>query len=109
MKIPKQIKIGAISVEVKKVTARDVDNQGDYNNYHKIIKIRDDDTKEADMAETFLHEILEAIDKLYNLQINHTTLTVLSMGLFSVIRDNRVDFLGEDSGIPLRTKIMEAF
>jgi len=39
-----------------------------------------------------LHEIIETIKSLNNLDMDHKNLSVLSESLFQVIRDNKLDF-----------------
>ena len=45
-------------------------------------------------AEAFLHEIIEMLKYTLQVDIKHEDLSALSEGLFSVIRDNRLDFRG---------------
>ena len=47
---------------------------------------------ESRQAETFLHEIIEMLKYTMQIEINHDHLSALSEGLFSVIRDNNIDF-----------------
>ena len=97
MKIPSIIKSGGHRIKTEEVLNKDIDSPGEYNNYYKVIRIRKDiGIPEDVIAETFLHELLEVIRVCNNLEINHTHLTVLSEGLFQIIRDNNLDFLGEE-------------
>jgi hypothetical protein len=48
-------------------------------------------------GEVFLHEIIEALDSLFALDMPHNTVQVLAVGLFQVLIDNDLlhpDFLG---------------
>ena len=47
---------------------------------------------ESRQAEGFLHEIIEMLKYSLQSEINHDDLSALSEGLFSVIRDNNLDF-----------------
>lgn len=47
---------------------------------------------ESSQAETLLHEIMEAINYHFELQLEHHALTVLALGVFTVIRENNLDF-----------------
>lgn len=49
-------------------------------------------TKESKLAETFLHEIFEALKYHLQTELNHDDLSALSEGLFCVIRDNNLNF-----------------
>lgn len=98
MNIPGRIKIGAHRVTVQIADSSEIDDSGTFNNYHKKIRLRKEaDTPESAVSETFMHEIFEGINAQNNLGVNHTGLTVLSEGLFQVIRDNGLDFR-EESG-----------
>lgn len=93
MKIPDKIKVGGHLIPVVFQDSRDLDNPGDYNSYHYRIRLRkESDIRQDILDEAFLHEIHEAIDKIYNLEIDHRSLTILSEILFAVIRDNDLDF-----------------
>lgn len=93
MKIPDKLKIGGHILPISFHDSRQIDNEGEFNRYHRMIRLR----KEADIRqdiidETFLHEIFEAISVVYNLAIEHKSLTVLSEVFFATIRDNDLDF-----------------
>ena len=48
-------------------------------------------------GEVFLHEIIEALDSIYALDMPHNTIQVLAVGLFQVLMDNDLldpEFLG---------------
>ena len=47
---------------------------------------------ESRKAETFLHEIIEMVKYTLQITIEHKDLSALSEGLFTVIRDNGLDF-----------------
>ena len=51
---------------------------------------------ESRQAEGFLHEIIEMLKYTLQVKINHNDLSALSEGLFSVIRDNKLDFIKDD-------------
>ena len=96
MNIPKQIKIGGHTVDVDIVSLRDTEkDHGSFDSVYMVIRLTEG-RPESRMAETLLHEIFEAIKHLNNLSLEHKDLTVLSEGLFSVIRNNNLRFdLGE--------------
>ena len=92
MKIPKSLKVGGHKIAVEKVNTKDIESGGEYNYYYNLIRIRIDDCPESSISECFLHEIIECIKVRNQLNIDHTHLTVLSEGLFQVIRDNELNF-----------------
>jgi len=93
MDIPNKIKVGGHVIDIKMLQSKHICGPGMYNDFHQLISLEKDvDTKESNVAETFLHEIIEAIKIKNNLDIDHTHLTVLSEGLFQVIRDNALNF-----------------
>jgi len=96
MNIPKQIKLSGHMINTEYVDTAHINNPGSFNNYHNLILLeKEADTPESNIAEAFLHEIVEAIKAKNNLSIDHTHLTVLSESLFQVLRDNRLNFYEE--------------
>jgi len=55
------------------------------------------DSLESNMAEIFLHEIIEQIKYRLQIELDHDDLSALSEGLFAVIRNNNLDFRKEDT------------
>jgi len=53
------------------------------------------DRPETQVAETFLHEIIESLNYALELELKHPQIQALSSGLFGVMRNNRLDFGGE--------------
>ena len=93
MKIPEKIKIGGHWITVEKVGDKELESDlGSFNNWYQYIRINENDTAENLQAETFLHEIFEAIKKKFEIKIKHQDLTILSELLFQVIIDNKLDF-----------------
>jgi len=90
---PESIKVGAHKIDVELVLPRNITGSGSYNNYYNLIRIEKDfDSQESNMAEVFLHEIIECVKLKYELSIDHPHLTVLSEILFQVFRDNKLNF-----------------
>lgn len=93
MKIPNTIKSGGHYLKIEKVPTKDIDNPGEFNNYYRLIRIREDvNIPESVVSEAFLHELLEVIRIVNNLDIDHTHLTILSEHLFQIMRDNKLNF-----------------
>lgn len=91
MKIPHKILVGGHEFDVEMVGEL-LDNSGICNTWKQYIAINSYNTKEDKQSETFLHEILEAIKSIYNVNIDHQSLTTISEALFGVIRQNNLDF-----------------
>ena len=97
MKIPEKVKMGGHMLPVSFHDSRNIDNEGEFQRYHRLIRLRKEaDIRQDTIDEVFQHEIFEAINVIYNLAIEHKSLTVLSEVFFSVIRDNALDFRGTD-------------
>ena len=99
MKIPEKIKFGGHNIPIKLVMADEIKGSGEYDSWYEAIKVNRDGTPEAKQAETLLHEIIEVINAKFNLEISHTALTGISEMLFSVLRNNDLDFSGKKEGI----------
>jgi len=93
MKIPKLIRVGGHDITIKLVKSDDMKQSGDYDTWYDVIRINMDSLPESSQAEILLHEILEAISKKYNLELEHKTLTIISESLFAIIRNNKLDFI----------------
>jgi len=92
--IPDKLKIGGLTLDVvyKKIVA-DRNNFGEMSFMNQTITI-DPDIKQDKREDTFLHEILEAINHYYCIGLEHDNLTVLGRVLYQVLRDNEIDFRG---------------
>ena len=86
LKIPSQLKIGGHLYKVKILDAEDINNNcGEQNCARNTIKIRKD-LPQDQIEETFLHEILHAI----NNRISEQEITFLAHTLYQVFRDNKL-------------------
>ena len=93
MNIPSKIKLSGHEIQVDFATTKSMENIGSFNNYHNLIRLeKEEETPEDNVAECFLHEIIEAIKFKNNLVIDHVHLSVLSECLFQVLRDNKLSF-----------------
>lgn len=94
MIIPARVKIGGhwIDVKLEKDGRDSTDGSAQYHNWYHLIKVRTDGTPESKQAEALLHEILQVIDKKYQLELSHQSLTTLSEVLFQTMRDSDLDF-----------------
>lgn len=92
MKIPKTIRIGAYKITVKKQPITEAaDRGGDFSSGNMHINITEYPI-EAKTTETFLHEIIEAVKWIYQLELKHQDICILSETLLSAIRNNNLDF-----------------
>jgi len=82
-RIPRKIRIGHFIVQVKVVNPKSMiydDSFGEMN-YEKL-EIKIDKTSAAAMQySTFIHELLEAINYIYELKLPHHKLTTLEAAL----------------------------
>jgi hypothetical protein len=94
MEIPKTIKIGGYTVEVKFASNMMTDrrNMGEYHPRTQTIKI-DSDCSKQQSEETLIHELLEAITSIYDIAIEHKDLSNLATVLHQVIKDNPQMFM----------------
>ena len=93
MKIPKTILMGGHEVMVEKVGNDDINAAGDWSAWCQRIRINDEGAPEDRQAETFLHEMLEAIKYFSGIKLPHAQLTIISEMLFATIRQNKLTFL----------------
>ena len=93
MNIPDYVKIGGHNYKITQCSPDTmVTNAGDID--HKYNSIRLDKTLCDDQKlETLLHEITHAISHIYELDLNHNQVSVLSAVLHQVIKDNKTIFI----------------
>ena len=89
MKIPKTLKIGGINylVVVEPIKMHGASNCGSCNNAVAVITINSEDNNQIQET-TLIHEIIEAINSINDLQLSHQTISTLETNLFQVLRDN---------------------
>lgn len=92
MNIPSAIKIGGHSIKVE------IHPQMQMSGYEGRAFISDQviyvngNLPESGQSETLIHEIIEFIDSLYELKLEHEKITTISEALFQVLRDNDLNF-----------------
>ena len=100
--IPKTLKIGGLNFEVvvEPHRRRDhgVDSSASENCKYQKIWLDSEAQKADGMMDDLLHEVVEAINCLYDLALNHQTITTLAEALHPVLRDNRLVFFEESNG-----------
>ena len=86
----KKIKIGGVWVDVKYISGQEHFPDGESGlalfNQH-LIKI-DDSMKKEEQESTLIHEILEFINKMWELGLDHKTICCLEVSLYQVLKDN---------------------
>jgi hypothetical protein len=89
MQIPGKIKIGGFMVDVEFVSNLVTDRRslGEYNPRTQTIKLEKDSTQQQ-REETLLHEVLESIRSIYDIDIEHKDLSNMATALHQVIKDN---------------------
>lgn len=103
MNIPDKIKIGGYIVEVKEQEHLTLEraNQGEYHPMTQEIFI-DPAMTEQQKQETFIHEVLEAITSIYDIDIEHKDLSNIATVLHQVIKDNPGIFIVEKEREPIQ-------
>ena len=93
MKIPRKLKIMAQTYSVEKLKLDDMISgaMGSCNSYDLEIKIMRG-LSEPQEADTFIHELLEALKAELGLALPHRTIVALSAALLQTIRTNNLDF-----------------
>jgi len=87
-----KIKIGGKYVEVKYVTGEEHFPDGEFGMSflrQNIIKIDTDQTKE-EQESTLLHEVLEFINSMFELELKHPDISRLEVALYQVLKDNKL-------------------
>lgn len=93
MTIPNQVKLGGLILKVELVDnlASNRDRFGEFSPLEQVIRI-DRILPEDKREETLLHEIIEALNCYYYLDMPHHAIQALSVGLHQAIKDNKLHF-----------------
>jgi hypothetical protein len=93
MRIPRKLKVMAQTYTVERIKPEDMIecSMGSCNSYDLEIKIMRG-LQEPQEADTFLHEVIEAIKAEIGCDMPHRTIVAISATLLQVIRDNGLDF-----------------
>lgn len=92
MNLPDEVKVGpyGIKVEVVDNLAVDREHGGEYS--PRELKISLDSSLRKRHGEILMHEIIEAINDIYNLSIKHEDMMVLGVTLYQVLKENEITF-----------------
>ncbi len=90
MNLPDAVKIGPYNIEIEVVDNLVVDREhgGEYS--PRELKINLDSSLRKRHGEILMHEIVEAINDIYNLKINHDDMMVLGVVLYQVMKENKL-------------------
>lgn len=92
MTLPDKVRIGPydIKVEVVENLAVDREHGGEYS--PRELEISLDSSLRKRHGEILMHEIVEAINDIYNLSIKHEDMMVLGVTLYQVLKENKITF-----------------
>ena len=96
MRIPRTLKIGGKKIKVvvtKTDNILDSDAVGTWDGNRYVIEL--DKFSHAPierLEECFLHEILEAINGMYEMKLAHWKINTMGEVLYQIIKDNKLDF-----------------
>ena len=90
MNLPDEIKVGPYSIKVEIVDSLAVDREhgGEYS--PRELKISLDSSLRKRHGEILMHEIVEAIDEIYDLNLNHHVISLLGIALYQVLKENKL-------------------
>lgn len=91
--IPDSLKIGGLTIKVEQVNnlASNRDKFGEFSFIEQKITI-DGSLPEDKKEETLLHEIIEALNGYYSLNLEHDKISVLGFALHQVLKENKLHF-----------------
>lgn len=96
MKFPKKVKIGGHYYDI---LVADLDEKagsdkagGCYVVKNKIYVNKNYNYSQSQTEESFLHEIIEALNYNYELKLEHEKISILGSTLYQVLKDNKIKF-----------------
>ena len=96
MRIPKKLKIGGFEITIRKekdlILERENFGEWHIKNYEIWL---DSEICKQQQEETFLHEIVEAINAIYHTKLEHNQLSLIATVFHQIITDNPKTFLPE--------------
>jgi len=92
MKLPKEVKIGGLSykVEEKDLNKEECNNNCGYCRTTEELIVINSELPDNVKESTLLHEIIEALNYNYQLELPHATIMTLEATLYQVIKDNKL-------------------
>ena len=89
MKLPKTLNICGYDFEIRE--SDDIAEAGQMNLSKQLILISKDQCDEQ-KSSSLVHEGLEAINAINDLQLSHQTISTLEANLYQVLKDNKLRF-----------------
>jgi hypothetical protein len=89
MNIPKEVKIGGFNIPIKldEKIGIEENKYGQYNVINHTIKICDKVAFDQQFN-TLIHEIVEGMDSIYELKLEHKDITIIAAVFHQIIKDN---------------------
>lgn len=87
MKLPKLIKIGGQEYSVELVDSLADSGSTTFATQRILINSNQNNDRQKT---ALLHEVIETLNELYDLNLNHQTIQTLEAGLYQVIKDNKL-------------------
>lgn len=93
MAVPKSVTINGCEIKVNHIKhlMRDYSRYGEYSSCEMCINIDDDMTNQKKEL-VFCHEMIEAIDDIYSLSIDHAAIQPIAVAIYDIIKNKRVKF-----------------
>lgn len=93
MTLPESITINGVDIQIFHIKhlMRDYSRFGEYSSCEMCINI-DDDMTDQKKELVFCHEMIEAIDDIYSLGIDHSAIQPLAVAIYDIIKNKRIEF-----------------
>ena len=101
MHYPDTVQVGAASVKVRVHNSFILGTHdgkhivGKYDGKNRTIDIIDDGDHKELTGETFVHELVEAVNSIYQLELDHRVIATLGVGLYQALTSGQVSFKQE--------------
>jgi hypothetical protein len=91
--IPAKLKVGGLELHIEQVSglAANRDRFGEFSAMEQRVSI-DISLPQGKKEETLMHEIIEALNSYYELELEHDKITTLGFALYQVLKDNKLHF-----------------
>ena len=93
MTLPESIIINGVEIKIfhLKHLMRDYGRFGEYSSCEMCINI-DDDLTDQKKELVFCHEMIEAIDDIYSLNMDHAFIQPIAVAIHDIIKNKRIEF-----------------
>jgi len=99
MKIPRKLKVGPHTYKVRRkkkiVDEEGHELRGECRVEERVILLQSG-LKNTRLCETFLHEVMHAIDEENQMELGENRVNLISLCLLQIILDNKLNFLSLD-------------